>query len=860
MITGATANAAGVATVTFTIKNAADNTPVTGRGALANTASFGISSLAPAAGGFSYNKWVSFIWRSSTTDNVAVNQAYRERNTATNLVEGPAGAYTYTFAQNLGTAKINPANPADNTTVTYDRTRTHRVFVALRSGYAGGNTFDFVPAGGAVTATRDIVVDATCRKCHMNTPGHYGPWDGIVKACVTCHAPGNTLKNSAANGGATNTLEMSVMLHKIHAGRELQSVAGADGQFYDNPNTATDETADNGPLYQLGGVSTWNTAGFPAVLANCQACHTGNAANVDNWRGVPSRAACGSCHDLINWTTGTNHTGGSATNDDGCATCHQSAGITTAHNWTNKDARNIPEFNVTITANTPSRGYYINGESPVISIVLRDAKTDTVISPASVVEDGTAEGCTPVFNANGTVTCAAVRDGLFRSASMYVTGPRAERIPVLHYAARAMVRSSPGIDNTRTWDLSAGVNLGLIVDGGIPLRTYNNEINYEGYGQEELFSGSITVKYVNSFFLDNTHATSAEIANWLNADVRFHERAIAYVDEALGSTTSGSTNAGRLAIRSRGVTKLDRAGNVVEGTNQPSISIVGTGPGNLFPLNTTTGLSAYGVPSGSTQVRIRTTASNTDPKANFTDTTAIQYTLDPVDDLVPGTYLINVEFADAGRGAEPAVPAGVTTGEPPYTNYVTPSVAVAMFQVKKATADKPVAYGCGACHWSDAGRGFVLDQPRHNKPFTDNAADQCAGCHDYNSGENPAISYPVFPPAGPDAGFGGHPLSKRVHAVHNGSALNYPYYTVAHEETAAFGRNWNITYPMPILNCESCHGAATGGTWKTNPNRLACMGCHDSDAATTHMQLQTYDPTPNAPFSGDEREACKSCH
>jgi len=221
------------------------------------------------------------------------------------------------------------------------------------------------------------------------------------------------------------------------------------------------------------------------------------------------------------------------------------------------------------------------------------------------------------------------------------------------------------------------------------------------------------------------------------------------------------------------------------------------------------------------------------------------------------------------RDAAPnrSLPPDAKKNEPPYTNYVTPSVAVAAFQVKQADPEKPVAYGCGACHWSDAGRGFVLDQPRHNKPFTDNAADQCAGCHDYNSSENPANSYP-YPPAGPDAGFGGHPLSKRVHAVHNGSNLNYPFYTVAHEETAAFGRNWNITYPMPILNCQSCHPSSdppvpadkTSGTWKTNPNRLACMGCHDSDAATTHIQLQTYDPTPNAPFSGDERESCKSCH
>jgi hypothetical protein len=75
---------------------------------------------------------------------------------------------------------------------------------------------------------------------------------------------------------------------------------------------------------------------------------------------------------------------------------------------------------------------------------------------------------------------------------------------------------------------------------------------------------------------------------------------------------------------------------------------------------------------------------------------------------------------------------------------------------------------------------------------------------------------------------------------------------------------------MDIRNCQSCHPgpyptatgppAKTSGTWMTNPNRLACMGCHDSDAATAHMDIQTHDPTPLAPFSGDEQESCKACH
>jgi len=36
----------------------------------------------------------------------------------------------------------------------------------------------------------------------------------------------------------------------------------------------------------------------------------------------PSRAACGSCHDNVNFSTGVNHAGGPQFNDDLCSTCH----------------------------------------------------------------------------------------------------------------------------------------------------------------------------------------------------------------------------------------------------------------------------------------------------------------------------------------------------------------------------------------------------------------------------------------------------------------------------------------------------------------------------------------------------------
>ena len=252
--------------------------------------------------------------------------------------------------------------------------------------------------------------------------------------------------------------------------------------------------------------------------------------------------------------------------------------------------------------------------------------------------------------------------------------------------------------------------------------------------------------------------------------------------------------------------------------------------------------TAVKVAGSAAQLRKRTNPANDDPKATFT-TDSIQYALDPVDDLQPGTYMINVEFADRGRGAT-------------ADSYRTPSVAVATFQVKQAAVEKPIADGCTACHWSTnevgQGVGYVLDYPRHNKPFDAQAVDQCGGCHNYKSGETLAARTWT-------TGGGTKPISKRVHAVHDGAALNYPVLTVDHEESVP-GRGWRITYPMDVRNCESCHSAATSGTWKTKPNRLACMGCHDSDAATAHMKIQVYDPTPAAPWSGDEEEACVACH
>ncbi len=65
---------------------------------------------------------------------------------------------------------------------------------------------------------------------------------------------------------------------------------------------------------------------FPQDIRNCVRCHTPEASQSYVWYTFPSRAACGSCHDNIDWVTGANHPAGPQASDAACASCHQPVG------------------------------------------------------------------------------------------------------------------------------------------------------------------------------------------------------------------------------------------------------------------------------------------------------------------------------------------------------------------------------------------------------------------------------------------------------------------------------------------------------------------------------------------------------
>lgn len=789
-VTSASANANGAVVVDFTVEDEAHHPVVAISSFSAN-----IAKLVPASGGESFSKWVAYIYRKPA--GTTINQAFRE--TTGTLTNHGDGSYTYAFATNISNVVI------DGTPIVYDRSLTHRIAIMMggRTGATANATIDFVPNGSPITETRNIVQTATCKQCHgIEFRGHR---DRVaVETCVTCHVPGNI---DPAGG---ETLDFKVMIHKVHAGGELASIAGPDGIVWDNPSTPVDESADNGH-YAIG-THTWWKVEFPAVIENCTKCHQGSGAEVDNWKEVLSRNACGSCHDDVNFATGTNHLGGPQVNDSLCTICHAQGSVapsaTEAHDWTEHDPRNIPEFTADLTVSPPANGSFFEaGESPVVTLVLKE--NGTPIDHTTVVEDPAAEGCWTVYPPSKLTNPCDPRDGLFRNANLFAHGPRAHRVPVLTTAARAQVLSP----TTGPFDLSAAnASLVLKVDQGKDI------IRYDVTGGDYTVSGNITVPVAAGTFADKAAATTAEIVAWLNANSAFKARAVAY------------NEAGKVGIRSRNL------GLVYAVQLQSSL-----GTTQVFGGDVTVHM-----PTGSTaanNVAQRTNPANNDPKA-VRSIDNITYTLDPVDDLTPGTYIVDIEFADHGR-------VNPSPSTAPATNYVTPTVARTSFQVKTAAEELPPANNCDSCHQAN-GKGFVVDPSRHNKILNHSAVDQCGNCHDYMP-QNPT-----------GAGWtGARPIAKRVHAVHFGSSLNYPLLTVDYANgDPVQGRNWDITFPQDVRHCDTtCHPTAeTSGTWAYKAARLPCSGCHDSESARAHMRIMTWDPTPTDPWSGDEEESCQTCH
>jgi OmcA/MtrC family decaheme c-type cytochrome len=302
--------------------------------------------------------YVAYTTRTVTTPTNSPNPGVKAVQAGTDSggtwTEVGAGVYTYRFATTL------PAN--------YDTTLTHTLGIYGRrdlrewglSFYVGNPTKDFVPNGSPVTQIHDIAVTASCNQCHDPLALHGETGRREVQICVLCHSP------QTIDPDTGNTVDMKVMIHKIHRGSSLPSViAGTPYQIIGNSQNVAD----------------YSNIALPQDIRNCTTCHK-DSKQTNAWKLFPSAEACGSCHDSVNFATGENHKAGPADNSQ-CASCHQPEGqfefdasIAGAHTVPYKSKQLLlPKLTVQSLTNTGP------GQKPTIVFTIKD-RNGNAIDPA----------------------------------------------------------------------------------------------------------------------------------------------------------------------------------------------------------------------------------------------------------------------------------------------------------------------------------------------------------------------------------------------------------------------------------------------------------------------------------------------
>lgn len=243
-----------------------------------------------------YVSYTTTVLKATLNSNPSQTQAGMDSGgTYTKNAEGD---YTYTFKTKA---------PA-----TFDATATHSIAAqAVRDlsefierdewADASNDVYTFVPDGSKVKNTREVASTKACNQCHDPLAAH-GGGRLLVEFCIMCHTP------QTINPDTNLTQDMPVLIHKIHMGKNLPSVKA--GQPY--------------RIWHRGAWSDFSNVGFPSgvdELKTCEVCHK-DAPQAVNHMSNPSRAACGACHDDVDFASGKGHVNLPQVSDNNCATCH----------------------------------------------------------------------------------------------------------------------------------------------------------------------------------------------------------------------------------------------------------------------------------------------------------------------------------------------------------------------------------------------------------------------------------------------------------------------------------------------------------------------------------------------------------
>jgi hypothetical protein len=536
---------------------------------------------------------------------------------------------------------------------------------------------------------------------------------------------------------------------------------------------------------------------FPKDILNCTACHTDN-----RWETKPSREACGTCHDNT-WF-------GDLASMPKTAVAHQGG-----------PQANDANCAVCHTADN-------SGVSPIAKV--HDASVNAEYDNITLTMSPPANGKFYVAGEKPTVSIVVKdskgnpvdhtkADTLFSTANLYVYGPRDNAVPVLTTGARnGISKASASVTNSvgspKGWTFAAGDTFKIAVNGAAP----------------QVLTAPTGLQ------------TPDQVAKWLGSSLT-------------GVTVTSSASAGTVTIRSSvtgAQSRIEIYSSPVTSTMawkplpQPIVKdavvngkAAGTtfgGPGTVVGQTSGTTMEPYVLAANVSTVG-NTLLGTSDPAVSKT-ADKITYQLDDVKGLPPGTYMAYAYTNSATIKTDNGWPRA--------------ALGIVTFQVGTATVEPKIAENCSTCHGDTV--MHLNESHVHPEPFD---TDYCLACHDYGrTGTGDLWANTGGTSTSGWAGYGAKPIAARVHGVHFGAYLSHPEYVYSGNPNMAI----DIIFPQDIRNCTVCHDSKTSGSWMTDPNRLACSACHDSDADLAHMTLQTQNPNPSDPYSPQAVETCTVCH
>jgi OmcA/MtrC family decaheme c-type cytochrome len=349
-------------------------------------------------------------------------------------VDNGDGTYTFTFETDV-------TNVPD---VSYEPTLTHRL-----AGQMGDRNvsiealnwvMDFVPDGGELPLTRNIAVMETCNECHDDLVFHGRRF--LVEYCVQCHNPDLT-------GGEG---DMAYMTHRIH---------------------------NEGTFTELDGGIDYSHVGYPQDVANCRKCHNeGTTADGDNWKNVPSLAACDGCHDTF--AEGTHPAGPQP--DRSCAGCHTPALIERNHTTDNATPNNpfVQAGQRVIAYELVDASVAANGAITINFKILSDGNP---LDVTNLPDDMAEPGRYPSF----LLAWALPQDGIDEPMDYNNQGRRGGQPPSVDLDGFAPLAGEESI-GTMSYNAQTGVNTALITDEELmfPKGATLRAVGIQGYFYQDL--------------------------------------------------------------------------------------------------------------------------------------------------------------------------------------------------------------------------------------------------------------------------------------------------------------------------------------------------------------------------------------